>query len=184
MSSYDRFMAPIESLYLKKIRQRLMKQAKGKVLEIGFGNGANMKYYNFDNISELHALDVSDQMKQFDAVIYHQLSAERLPFEDKSFDTVVLTLALCSIPHPEDALSEIKRVLKDEGSYLFIEHEKPNSKALQVILNLINPLWKRFAGGCQINLETHKSIMNSGFNLDHNKKSVFHYGTARKNPST
>lgn len=178
MISYDLFMAPLEKIYLSKIRKNLIAKAKGKVLEIGFGNGANMKYYDFDKVKELHALDVNENMKQFKNVHYHILSAENLPFKDKSFDTIVLTLALCSIPDKEKAIQEIKRVLNDDGTYLFIEHELPKGKIKQRIFKLINPIWRSLTKGCQITLQTHQDIIQAGFKIDEDIISVFHFGSA------
>ena len=180
MRRYDVVMAPIEFFYLKKIRKNLMKHAKGKVLEIGFGNGANVKYYHQDQINEFHALDVSDTMRKFDHVIYHKLSAETLPFEDETFDTIVITLALCSIPDQIRAIREIKRVLKNDGQYLFIEHELPRSKGFKGLFKAINPYWKKMSGGCQIILKTHKKLLKEGFKLNYNRKHIFTYGIATK----
>lgn len=180
MTSYDLVMAPLEKLYLSRIRKTLMPQAFGRVLEIGFGNGANMAYYDKSRIKSLDALDIKENMRTFSDVSYHVLSAEELPFEDKSFDTVVLTLALCSVPDQLRAIREIKRVLKDDGIYLFIEHEKPSGSLSGSLANLVTPLWKRMASGCQLNLDTHRAIEGQGFKLYHQKKGVFHYGIARK----
>lgn len=84
MTGYNLIMAPLEKLYLAKIRKELMPKAYGKVLEIGFGGGVNMKYYDFGKIESFHALDITENMKKFDNVTYHILSAEKLPFEDAS----------------------------------------------------------------------------------------------------
>lgn len=94
MSGYDKFMAPLEKRYLAQIRAEIMPKAHGQVLEIAFASGVNMKYYDFDKIDSFHALDVNQGMKKFERVNYHVFSAEKLPFEDETFDTVVLILAL------------------------------------------------------------------------------------------
>ncbi len=157
-----------------------MPQAFGRVLEIGLGSGANMAYYDKSRIESLDALDIKENMKAFSNVTYHVLSAEELPFEDKTFDRVVLTLALCSVPDQLKTIREIKRVLKDEGVYLFIEHEKPSGSLMGSLVHLVNPLWKKLASGCQINLDTHRKIEEEGFKLHREKRGVFHYGVARK----
>lgn len=180
MRGYDLFMMPLESLYLKRIRKKIMPKAYGKVLEIGFGNGANMKYYNSDSIEELHALDIKENMRRFKQVHYHILSAERLPFEDQSFDCVVATLALCSIDDQTKAIQEIYRILKEDGLYLFIEHELPQSKWAASLFKKINPLWHSFTKGCQLTFTTHKTIAQEGFKLKHHHKHIFHYGLAQK----
>lgn len=180
MSGYKLFMAPLEKLYLAQIRKELMPNAFGKVLEIGFGSGINMKYYDFSKIDSFHALDITKKMKKFDKVTYHISNAENLPFADESFDTVVLTLALCTIPSQEKVLTEVKRVLRKDGIYLFLEHEKPESKLFYSLVMRINPLWKRLAKGCQLILESHKNIENQGFKLNYSNKGVFYYGIAKK----
>ncbi|NLW15779.1 MAG: class I SAM-dependent methyltransferase [Erysipelothrix sp.] len=180
MSKYDVLMAPLEFLILGGIRKKLMPKAYGNVLEIGFATGVNMKYYDMNKIQSFHALDTNEDMKYFDNVRYHTLSAEALPFEDKSFDTIVLTLALCSIEAPEKALKEIGRVLKDDGQYLFIEHQRPKTQFLYHVFKKINPTWKKYAGGCQIILETDSLIKSQGFILDKKNINVFHYGIAHK----
>lgn len=179
MNSYDLFMAPLEKMILANIRKKLMKNAYGNVLEIGFGSGANMKYYKFDQIKSFSALDINDNMRYFDNVEYHVFDADTLPFLDNSFDCVVLTLALCSIKEVDKALLEIKRVLKDDGIYIFIEHERPENNFLYSLFKILNPLWRKFSGGCQIILDTHNKIVNY-FNVDYNKSSLFYYGIAKK----
>jgi|LSQX01.2.fsa_nt_gb ubiquinone/menaquinone biosynthesis C-methylase UbiE len=180
MRAYDTFMQPLERLVLEKLRKPLMEHARGSVLEIGFGTGINMQHYNFDQIDALHALDVKDNMRQFDNVTYHILSAETLPFEDESFDTVVMTLTLCTIKDPQAALLEIKRVLKASGQYIFIEHEQAQQPLLKKVFNAINPLWRTLTNGCNINRETHKLIEKLGFKVTTQHKGVFHYGIAMK----
>lgn len=180
MSGYDIIMAPLEKLFLAEIRRRIMPHAHGQVLEIAFGSGANMKYYNFNKITSLHALDVNDEMGDFENVSYHVSTAETLPFPDESFDTVVMTLALCTIPNQLAAIAEIKRVLKSDGIYIFLEHEQSESRLFAKFLKLINPAWRRMARGCQLILESHKNIEAAGFDLSHNNLGVFHYGIAKK----
>ena len=180
MKAYDIFMKPLELLILDEIRKNLMPQAQGKVLEIGFATGVNMKYYNFNQIESLDALDVHDKMTYFDQVTYHVFSAEDLPFEDESFDSIVMSLALCSIPDPSKAILEIKRILKPQGQYFFIEHEQAQHSFLKPIFNFVNPLWNRMTNGCNINRESHKLIESLGFQLNFNRKGVFTFGIARK----
>lgn len=180
MKGYSLFMAPLEKLYLAEIRKKVMPEARGKVLEVGFGNGANMNYYDFKKIDSLHALDINKNMHRYDHVTYHVLDANKLPFDDESFDTIVSSLALCTISDQISAIKEIKRVLKKEGIYIFIEHVKPKSKILARVFDLINPLWRRMARGCQLILESHKNIEREGFKLSYESKGVFYYGVANK----
>lgn len=180
MNFYDIFMFPLEQMILKNIRKNMMNKAYGNVLEIGFGSGVNYKYYDLNKIDTINALDVNENMRIIENVEYYYMSAESLPFLDKSIDTVVLTLALCSIPNPDKVLKEINRILKDDGIYLFIEHEEPKNKIMAKFFNFLNPYWKKMAGGCQINLNSHAKIEEAGFKLDHKNKNIFHYGIATK----
>ncbi|MBT3984144.1 MAG: class I SAM-dependent methyltransferase [Bacteriovoracaceae bacterium] len=108
-------------------RKKVLKSASGKILEIGIGTGKNLEFYP-DNINELWAIDPSPGMlkqlnkkleKQKIKVHFEQTGAENLPYENEQFDTVVSTITLCSIPELSKALSEIKRVLKQDGHFFF-----------------------------------------------------------------
>lgn len=174
-------MYPLEKIMLGNIRKNIMKEANGNCLEIAFGTGVNMPYYDRHKISEFHAVDIYKQDKIFNDVIYHVQSAETLPFSDKSFDTIILTLALCTIPDNKQVLSEIHRCLKDDGKYLFLEHVQETSNIGRKIFNKLSPIWSIFTGGCRINLETIDLISNCCFSLELNKKGIFRYGVAYKN---
>ena len=177
---YDLFMAPLELLVLKKIRKEIIPLAKGIILEIGFGTGVNLPYYNFNQINEFHALDKKHISKQLPNLIYHQATAENLDFENESFDTVVISLALCTITPQKKAISEIYRVLKPNGVLIFLEHQQTSNPKLQPLFNKINPYWKKMTSGCQINLDTTHNLMVNGFDLSNHKKGVFHYGIGKK----
>lgn len=180
MNFYDIFMAPLELTLLKKIRKKIIPQAKGRVLEIGFGTGANLSFYLFPEITELHALDIKPSKKVHPKIIYHESSAEELPFNNESFDTVVTTLALCSIDLQTKTIREIHRVLKPGGILIYLEHQQAASPTMRNILNKLNPYWRKMSSGCQINLETTSNIERNGFHLEDKKRGVFHYGIAQK----
>jgi len=140
-------------------RAQTLVGAKGEVLEIGFGSGLNLPHYPAE-VSRITAADPNPGMgklaqKRIKAsaipVEHHIISGEKLPFEDNSFDTVVSTWTLCSIPKVEQALGELRRVLKPGGQFLFIEHGlNPNPK-VQRWQNRLNPLQKTVADGCNLN---------------------------------
>lgn len=180
MALYDIFMFPLETLILKRIRKQIIPKANGNTLEIAFGTGVNMPYYKHDSIETMHALDVYKDMKHYKHIKYYVQSAEDLPFEDGFFDSIVVTLALCSIPNLEKAISEIKRCLKDDGIYIFLEHQQAQSKLGRRVFNKLNPLWSKHAGGCRINLNTSQLIRNHGFKLQEYNFGIFHYGIATK----
>ena len=128
---FNLFILPFEKVLLHKRRQELITNVKGKVLEIGSGGGVNFNYYNSKNIELLNVLDLkfnkfimNHKLNKEMNINYITANAEKLPFDDKSFDTVVATLVLCSIDNPNKALEEIHRVLKDDGKLIFISSIK------------------------------------------------------------
>ena len=100
-----------------------------------------------------------------------EASAEELPFESDSFDTVVGTLVMCSVPHPQRALAEIKRVLKPGGEYRFYEHVRYESAFGAFWQDAVMPVWRWFAAGCHPNRDTVQAIRNAGFNVVELEKS-------------
>ena len=127
---YDRFTKSTEDAGLREKRRELLARASGRTLEIGAGTGSNLELYP-EAVTELVLTEPDEHMR---AQLERKLSAlgrrpevvgagaERLPFPDASFDTVVATLVLCTIPAPRRALEEISRVLKPDGRLLFLEH--------------------------------------------------------------
>ena len=180
MALYNIMMYPLEQFMLKRIRKEIISKANGVCLEIAFGTGVNMPYYDGDKIKEFHAIDIFDNIKYYDHITYHVQSAESLPFEDGYFDSIVLTLGLCTIPDIKGVLSEISRCVKDDGLYIFLEHEQAESKLGKRFFNLINPTWSKYAGGCKINLNTTDIILSSGFGVEVHKSGIFRYGFAKK----
>lgn len=180
ISMYDIFMFPLEVAMLKSIRAQLIKRAQGDVLELAFATGINMPYYDFNKIQSFHALDIHDNMTQFDNIKYHIGSAEALPFADNSIDTVILTLGLCTIPDYKQAIKEIHRVLKPSGTYIFLEHQQAKNPTLKRLFNKLNPFWKRHMGGCELIRESVSMIQVEPFIVTHSNRGVFHYGHAVK----
>lgn len=158
---------------MKKHRLGVVSQASGLVLEIGFGSGLNLPYYN--NITKLYALDPSIELFEFAkrkirnssfSVEYITASAEKIPLTDNSFDSVVSTWTLCSIPTPKVALKEIFRVLKSNGKFTFIEHGKSPKNLTAKIQKLLTPIWRHIAGGCHLDREIEKLIIEAGFEIE------------------
>ncbi|MGH2412926.1 MAG: class I SAM-dependent methyltransferase [Microcystaceae cyanobacterium] len=144
---------------LAKYRQETLANVKGEVLEIGFGTGLNLSYYPAA-ISKIVTVDVNPSMhrlaqKRIQAssitVDYHILSGENLPMAEETFDSVVSTFTLCSIPNVEQALKEIYRVLKPGGRFFFVEHGLSNEPEIQVWQNRLTPVQKVIADGCHLN---------------------------------
>jgi ubiquinone/menaquinone biosynthesis C-methylase UbiE len=139
------------------------------VLEVGAGTGLNLEHYP-DGIDELVLVEPEPAMvrklKQRLRALGREArlveaNAETLPFPDGSFDTVVCTLVLCSVPDPARALEELRRVLRADGSFLFLEHvrsEEPETARLQ---DRVNPIWRFLANGCNCNRRTLSLIENA-----------------------
>lgn len=170
-SIYDSFMSIFEKNGLSFYRKDLLRKAKGHVLEIGPGTGANLDYYNFNIISKITFLEpefnktLKSKIK-FNNFDFIEGDVQNLPFKDNSFDTIVFTLIFCSIKDYEKGLNEIKRVLKKNGIVLFIEHIEPKNQPLKGLFNFTNPLWNKIANGCNLNRNTLDYIENVGFKIE------------------
>ena len=172
---YDRGMAPLEKLWLRQMRTRLLPHARGKTLEIGVGTGANLPFYP-DPVC-LAAIDESPDMLRVTAlraksrhrcVHLGQADVEHLAFPSECFDTVVASLVLCSVVDQHEALAEMRRVLrKPGGRLLLLEHTRPHLRPLGWLADLANIPWYAFQGRCHLNRETEKTIGESGFQVEH-----------------
>jgi len=147
-------------------RTKLLATAEGSVLEIGAGTGFNMPYYPAA-VSAITITDPLDGMlaraskraaKEGKEVVATQASAEELPFEDGSFDTVVGSLVLCSVGDQERALAEIRRVLRPGGRYLFLEHVRSEDPARARSQDRWEGIWKTVCFGCHPNRDTLTQI--------------------------
>jgi ubiquinone/menaquinone biosynthesis C-methylase UbiE len=158
---------------LAAYRRRLVPAADGRVLEIGIGSGLNLPFYGQD-VSEVVGLDPSAPLLRMAereirpsgrAVTMIKGSAEAIPLEDASFDTVVTTWTLCSIPDAPGALGEIRRVLKPSGSLLFVEHGRAPEASAARWQDRLTPIWKTIAGGCHLNRPIDALVRRAGFEL-------------------
>ncbi|MDX2431332.1 MAG: class I SAM-dependent methyltransferase [Bacteroides sp.] len=156
-------------------REMVIPMARGQVLEVGIGSGKNLPFYDGSRVEHLTGIDPMDRLwdrnktalssLDFD-VVYLKASAERIPHEDNSFHTVVSTSTLCSIKNIGEALKEMYRVLKPDGSLIFAEHGAAPDAALARRQNLLNPIWKQIGGGCNLNRDIPGLLREAGFNLD------------------
>ncbi len=158
---------------LMKARKELLADAAGKILEIGFGTGLNLFAYPAD-VKKITVVEVNPGMKpaaeknikNSDIKIdWIETSAESLPFDDNTFDTVVSTWTFCSIPDIDKALAEIYRVLGPGGSLLFVEHGLNRNKKIAFIQNKLAPVWKIFGEGCRLNRDIKKIVSKQPFLL-------------------
>lgn len=167
---FDLFMWPLEKRKLARVRKALLKDVAGMVLEIGAGTGVNIKYYDSNNIEKLTLLDtdISQRLRERSnlcefPVELVEASAEKIPFEKNTFDVVVITLVLCSIPDVMRALGEVHRVLKQQGKIVFLEHVLSANEGISKIQHILNGPWRRVAGGCNLNRDTKGLIEKAGF---------------------
>lgn len=178
MGLYQRFILPhiVHAACGVKpaMRQRelIVPQAKGTVLEVGFGSGLNLPYYNEDKVKHLYALEPSAGMRAIagrniaDSSLQPEIvdaAAECMPLESNSVDSVVVTYSLCTIADPQQAMAEIRRVLKPAGDLLFCEHGAAPDADIALWQRRMNPLWKAFGGGCNLNREIPHLILAGGF---------------------
>lgn len=156
-------------------RQKIVPLARGEVLEIGIGTGLNLPFYDRSRVKSIVGVDPALEMhplalrrvKQAGlAVRMVGLSAEALPLPDRSFDTIVCTYTLCTIPAPDSALSEMHRVLAPGGKLLFSEHGRAPDESVQRWQQRLQPLWGPLAGGCQLGRDIPGLLRAAGFQLD------------------
>ena len=155
-------------------RKKVVPLAKGVVLEVGIGSGLNIPFYNKDNIEQIIGLDPSEELNvlakrvaddngiQIDFLIN---GAEDIELPDNSIDTILITYTLCTIPNLNKSMTEMKRVLKPGGKFIFCEHGIAPDKNIIKWQRRINPIWGIFFGGCNINRNIPKIISESGFNI-------------------
>lgn len=156
-------------------RRRVVGMADGHVLEIGVGAGRNLPLYG-PAVRDLHALEPAPQLvamarraagAAMAPVRFLAASAEAIPLDDHSIDTVVTTWTLCSIADADRALAEIRRVLKPGGQLLFVEHGLAPERAVQRWQRRLTPAWSKCAGGCHLDRPMQALIERAGFDLPH-----------------
>jgi len=183
-SKYNR-IAPIYELidlplefFFRKWRKEALSSLSGKVLEVGVGTGRNLKYYpegcsvtGIDNSKEMleRAREKVIDKKRFTFIL---MDAENLEFPDKSFDYVVTTFVLCTIPDPVKALKEMRRVLKPSGELIALEHVSSSSPLFARFEELIDPVLFSLLGD-HTTRDTEKNIIEAGFTIQEVKKLAF-----------
>lgn len=179
---YDRVLASAERACLIAWRQQLLAPLRGHVLEIGAGTGANIPYYPTD-LDELIVTEPDKHMRaRLEQTASRSIkpprivdaSADSLPFADASFDVVVSTLVLCTVPRQEPVLAETYRVLKPGGRLVFLEHVAAEEGSPRFKWQRrVEPFWKHLAGGCHVTRRTLEAIESAGFvDVDVKKDSI------------
>ena len=203
MGLYDRWILPrlldlaMRSRQLDPYRQRAIAAARGRVLEIGAGSGLNFALYG-PLVERVCALDPSPQLLRLARTRLKRAgpplalvrgSAERLPFADASFDTVVTTWTLCSVPDPAQALAETRRVLKSGGCLVFVEHGLAPEPGVARWQRRLTPCWRPLAGGCRLDRRIDELVRAAGFRIGEiateyapgpKPWTYFYQGTARR----
>jgi ubiquinone/menaquinone biosynthesis C-methylase UbiE len=180
MGLYARYLLPrlthlaMSHEQLRPYRERTIASATGRVLEIGIGSGLNLPLYG-GAVEEVVGIDISPELLAMAEravaasrpanIRLLEGTAERLPLDDRSVDTVVVTWALCSIPDPIAAVSEARRVLRPGGSLRFVEHGRSPDTGVAKWQDRLTPLWSRCSGGCQLNRKTDDLVRSTGFRL-------------------
>ena len=169
---YDQGMWLLEHASLGQLRQRLLAEARGVVLEIGVGTGANLPFYAPG--TAVTAIELRPKRltattrKGYGAnVAVAAADAHSLPFPAGAFDTVVGTLVFCSLRDPVTVLAEVRRVLRPGGRLLLLEHVRGQTPLTRRLTDWLHPLWFALQGECHLNRETAATVAAAGFRLDH-----------------
>ncbi|MGN6257730.1 MAG: class I SAM-dependent methyltransferase [Solirubrobacterales bacterium] len=171
---YDRGFKATEEAGLREMRHELLAQARGRVLELGAGTGLNLEHYP-QEIESLTLVEPDPHMTKRLRPKLAQMGreaevveapAERLPFPDDSFDTVAVTLVLCTVPDQDAALTEIARVLKPGGQLLFLEHVRSHDPGAAKWQDRLEGPWRFLGDGCHCNRDTAAAIIASPLEMD------------------
>lgn len=186
MSLYSRHVFPhildwlMSQPAFTQAREELLANVAGEVLEIGFGTGLNIDHYA-SGVSSLTTVDVNPGVHKLAEkrlqqtrmpVKFALISGENLPMADASFDAVVSTWTLCSIPDVESALREIRRVLKPEGRFYFVEHGLSPDPCTAKWQHRLTPVQKIIADGCHLNRDHLALIANAGMKVIEKKQFI------------
>jgi ubiquinone/menaquinone biosynthesis C-methylase UbiE len=178
---YDRYILPpllhmaMKDKSFERQRKKVIPGVVGRVLEVGLGTGLNLAFYDADKVELLVGLEPSEPLRtraldaarglDFDFELLDGC-AESIPCDDAAFDTVVSTYTLCSVIDPALALAEIRRVLKPGGRLVFSEHGLAPSSGLQRCQRWLNPVWRRLAGGCNLDRPIDTLLIEAGLEFD------------------
>ena len=197
---YDKMNAEVEEVFAARMRSELLAPAHGTVLEIGAGTGANLEHFP----AAVERLVLTEPDRHMRARLATKVAgggrpaevvdagADALPFADATFDVVVCTLVLCSVPDPAAAVREVARVLRPGGRFLFAEHVRSQHPRTARMQDVVRPVWQVLLRGCRPNRDTLGTIAASGLEVEHVDRvivpkipAISHeavVGTARRRP--
>lgn len=181
MGFYDKHILPrllntaMSAKPISYQRRKVVPRAEGRVLEIGFGAGHNLPFYDAGKVERIWALEPSAEMRERSAerraasaipLEFIDLPSETIPLDSDSADTVLVTYTLCTIPDVMSALGEMRRVMKPTGHMIFCEHGEAPDESVRRWQRRITPAWKVIGGGCHVGRQIPKLIQDAGFKVD------------------
>ncbi len=181
MSLYNRYILPAiincacGTKPIRYQRQKIVPRAEGVVLELGFGSGLNLPYYDAKKVSRIYALEPEEGMlararkAARAAPVPIDILAERaenITLPNHCVDTVLITYSLCTIPDAVAALAGARRTLKPGGVLLFCEHGLAPDPKVQRTQRMVEPIWKRIAGGCHLTRDIKSLVVEGGFAIE------------------
>jgi ubiquinone/menaquinone biosynthesis C-methylase UbiE len=180
MNVYERYLLPTlvhrtcSSATTTQQRAKVVPLAQGDVVEVGFGSGLNLPFYDPARVTKVWGLDPSDELRKMasramrDAPFEVELvpaRGEDIPLDSHRFDTAVMTYTLCTLADPERGLREVARVLKPGGRLVFCEHGVAPNADVRRWQSLLNPLWRRVSGGCHLDRDVPALLERTGFEV-------------------
>lgn len=179
-ATYDQSLGIIERLVVGQLRREFGSLLQGETLEVAIGSGLNLPFYS-DAVTQATGVDLSAGMLEIARgraaqlglpITLLQAEAEALPFPDATFDTVAISLALCTIPDPRASLLELARVCRPEGRIVLLEHVKSTAGPLAMAQRLLSPLNER-AIGCHLDRQTFALAESLGFSSEVTRSRLF-----------
>jgi ubiquinone/menaquinone biosynthesis C-methylase UbiE len=181
MGLYERYVLPrlldfaMRDKTIMRQRAKVVPLAHGRVLEVGIGSGLNLSFYDKTRVEKVLGLDPSPELQTMARrraeeagveVDWLALSSEKIPLPDASVDSIVITYTMCTLPDAHAALLEMGRVLKPDGRMYFSEHGLAPDESVRRWQNRLNPVWKKLAGGCNLNRSVPAMLEGAGFRLE------------------
>lgn len=180
MGLYSKYVLPrvidvaMRNKETTELRAAWIPRARGEVLEVGIGSGLNLPFYSTE-VHQVYGVDPSVELQRMarhrassvptPVHFLSQSAEEPLPLADASIDTVVMTWTLCSIPNGSKVLRQMRRVLKDSGRLIFLEHGRAPDADTAAWQDRITPAWKHITGGCHPNRKIDDLLTIAGFRI-------------------